>query len=118
MSSSAGYHASSWFEEHGGAREQVHQAGRRHIGRQPGAGSVWFQFDPGRLVARFVVLGPLVRGGGALVNRFGVRVLGPEFFAGRVAGSVVTVRIVAGGIVAGGIRVGRIFGGLRCGAGG
>lgn len=84
---------------------------------------MWFQFDPGRLVARFVVLGPLVRGGGALVNRFGVRVLGPEFFAGRVAGSVVTVRIVVGGIVTvrivtGGIRVGRIFGGLRCGAGG
>lgn len=89
---------------------------------------MWFQFDPGRLVARFVVLGPLVRGGGALVNRFGVRVLGPEFFAGRVAGSFVTGSIVAGGIVAGGIvtvltvaggiRVGRIFGGLRCGAGG
>lgn len=84
---------------------------------------MWFQFDPGRLVARFVVLGPLVRGGGALVNRFGVRVLGPEFFAGRVAGSVVTgsvvtVSVVTVRVVTVRIRVGRIFGGLRCGAGG
>lgn len=82
---------------------------------------MWFQFDPGRLVVRFVVLGPVVRGGSTLVGRFGVRVsLGPG--AGFVGGRFgVRVSLVRGAgffarVVAGRIRSGRVLAGLRCGA--